>query len=506
MGCTDNKNQNNCVTSSDRSPFHSAKDATIAEAVKEDVTTVSVSSITTSSSSSYDTIPSGKEDKSSAANAITASEIQEKICAMLLDIEREQKQQEKQLNRQHYQGEVHDSRGLQKLKQQMEELQEMLPSLRLEPSHSSHETSSTTSSSTDHAAPGSSNSSNKIKSIFVRRDRNPSMITKKDGNPIHDIAQRAKSRRRQLHRENARISRKYGPESQSSETTRSQYHCHNHFTPIQSSHPQSGKMYWFVPGSHSHLFGSPFQPPPEAMTFESLPCDNNYPPSTPNHPGSECNAGETMNPPHRWKIHPHPALYTPWSSSPQPRIPNGRSTHSTPRSRNNPVARAPTSPHPPSQNLWQSAEAASPTPRHQYSPGSSPEPKIPDVVYPHSEQHVAFPAASPPFASLPPTLDSSTTDDPQSNHNHGPLTASRLASASPEDQKEMIGEQLYERISRSNPSLADRLTGILLESGDCYELLNLLESPEELLRDRVADVLRVLEGHQSPAVLRIGLE
>eukprot|EP00536_Pseudo-nitzschia_multiseries_P015559 jgi/Psemu1/292082/fgenesh1_pg.910_\ len=92
------------------------------------------------------------------------------------------------------------------------------------------------------------------------------------------------------------------------------------------------------------------------------------------------------------------------------------------------------------------------------------------------------------------------------SHNPGPLTASRLAFATPEAQKEMIGDQLYHQISYSNPALAGRITGIILESGDCYELLNLLESPEELLGDRVAEVLRVLEDHRSPPVIPVGME
>ena len=57
----------------------------------------------------------------------------------------------------------------------------------------------------------------------------------------------------------------------------------------------------------------------------------------------------------------------------------------------------------------------------------------------------------------------------------GALTASALASASPEMQKNMIGERLYPLIHQSQPELAGKITGMLLEM-DNSELLHLLES------------------------------
>uniref|UniRef100_A0A8D0EN29 PABC domain-containing protein n=1 Tax=Strix occidentalis caurina TaxID=311401 RepID=A0A8D0EN29_STROC len=60
-----------------------------------------------------------------------------------------------------------------------------------------------------------------------------------------------------------------------------------------------------------------------------------------------------------------------------------------------------------------------------------------------------------------------------------PLTASMLAAAPPQEQKQMIGERLYPLIHAMHPSLAGKITGMLLEI-DNSELLLLLESPDSL--------------------------
>jgi polyadenylate-binding protein len=77
----------------------------------------------------------------------------------------------------------------------------------------------------------------------------------------------------------------------------------------------------------------------------------------------------------------------------------------------------------------------------------------------------------------------------------GALTASALASASPEMQKNMIGERLYPLIHQSQPELAGKITGMLLEM-DNSELLHLLESPEAL-NAKISEALQVLEAHQT---------
>ena len=74
------------------------------------------------------------------------------------------------------------------------------------------------------------------------------------------------------------------------------------------------------------------------------------------------------------------------------------------------------------------------------------------------------------------------------------LTAAALASATPEMQKNMIGERWYPLIHQSQPDLAGKITGMLLEM-DNSELLHLLES-DEALNAKIGEALQVLEAHE----------
>ncbi|NXU48238.1 PABP4 protein, partial [Turnix velox] len=76
-----------------------------------------------------------------------------------------------------------------------------------------------------------------------------------------------------------------------------------------------------------------------------------------------------------------------------------------------------------------------------------------------------------------------------------PLTASMLASAPPQEQKQMLGERLFPLIQAMHPSLAGKITGMLLEI-DNSELLHMLESPESL-RSKVEEAVAVLQAHQA---------
>ena len=76
------------------------------------------------------------------------------------------------------------------------------------------------------------------------------------------------------------------------------------------------------------------------------------------------------------------------------------------------------------------------------------------------------------------------------------MTASSLAAAPPEQQKQLLGERLFPLISAVEPQLAGKITGMLLEM-DNGELLNLLESPEAL-NAKIMEAISVLQLHDAP--------
>ena len=59
------------------------------------------------------------------------------------------------------------------------------------------------------------------------------------------------------------------------------------------------------------------------------------------------------------------------------------------------------------------------------------------------------------------------------------LTSTMLATAPPQEQKQMLGERLFPLISSMHSDLAGKITGMLLEI-DNSELLHMLESKESL--------------------------
>eukprot|EP00928_Gymnodinium_smaydae_P043588 TRINITY_DN29170_c0_g1_i1.p1 TRINITY_DN29170_c0_g1~~TRINITY_DN29170_c0_g1_i1.p1 ORF type:complete len:198 (-),score=57.39 TRINITY_DN29170_c0_g1_i1:52-645(-) len=72
------------------------------------------------------------------------------------------------------------------------------------------------------------------------------------------------------------------------------------------------------------------------------------------------------------------------------------------------------------------------------------------------------------------------------------LNAAALAAAPPAVQKQMIGEKLYPMIAKTQPELAGKITGMMLEM-DNSELLILLES-EQQMKAKVDEAMRVLGG------------
>eukprot|EP00898_Chlorokybus_atmophyticus_P001406 jgi/Chlat1/2266/Chrsp17S08727 len=74
-----------------------------------------------------------------------------------------------------------------------------------------------------------------------------------------------------------------------------------------------------------------------------------------------------------------------------------------------------------------------------------------------------------------------------------PLTTAMLSAASPEQQKQMLGERLYPQVENMQPELAGKITGMLLEM-DNSELLLLLESTDALT-SKVDEAITVLRQH-----------
>lgn len=71
--------------------------------------------------------------------------------------------------------------------------------------------------------------------------------------------------------------------------------------------------------------------------------------------------------------------------------------------------------------------------------------------------------------------------------------SSLLANASPQQQKQMLGERLFPLVQQLQFNLAGKITGMLLEM-DNSELLLLLESPESLA-SKVDEAVQVLQQH-----------
>merc|ERR1719309_151203 len=78
-----------------------------------------------------------------------------------------------------------------------------------------------------------------------------------------------------------------------------------------------------------------------------------------------------------------------------------------------------------------------------------------------------------------------------------PLTASMLAAAPPQEQKQMLGERLFPLIQRMFPDLAGKITGMLLEI-DNAELVHMLED-QASLKGKVEEAVAVLQAHQGKA-------
>lgn len=82
-----------------------------------------------------------------------------------------------------------------------------------------------------------------------------------------------------------------------------------------------------------------------------------------------------------------------------------------------------------------------------------------------------------------------------------PLTASMLADANAQEQKQMLGERLFPVIHRWYPEMAGKITGMLLEI-DNSELLHMLEHHESL-KAKVEEAVAVLQAHHAKETLSV---
>jgi len=76
-----------------------------------------------------------------------------------------------------------------------------------------------------------------------------------------------------------------------------------------------------------------------------------------------------------------------------------------------------------------------------------------------------------------------------------PLTATMLAAAPPQEQKQMLGERLFPLIQNTHADLAGKITGMLLEI-DNSELLHMLEN-QQALKAKMEEAVAVLQAHQA---------
>lgn len=127
-------------------------------------------------------------------------------------------------------------------------------------------------------------------------------------------------------------------------------------------------------------------------------------------------------------------------------------------------------------------------------PNGVPRAPGPQTVPPQPRPNVSGPAPvpAPPLQQNQPVAAAPVQEVPT-------LTAAQLAAATPMEQKQMLGEVIYMRIVSTQPDLAGKITGMLLEM-DNNELLNLLEN-NDAMNGKVNEALAVLHEYSkaSPA-------
>ncbi|KAF5315514.1 hypothetical protein D9611_004746 [Ephemerocybe angulata] len=155
-----------------------------------------------------------------------------------------------------------------------------------------------------------------------------------------------------------------------------------------------------------------------------------------------------------------------------PRGPGGSPTHS-----NVPIPRA-SGPAPPANGARAAAPQGAPRAPAAGAPAAARAPAAPAAAAPRT------PAAAPARAAAPAADAAPASDLPTVN-------PTALAGATPMEAKQLLGEVLYVRIATTQPELAGKITGMLLEM-DNSELLHLLDTPDAL-NAKVNEALIVLQ-------------
>ncbi|KAF8328889.1 uncharacterized protein EI90DRAFT_3125627 [Cantharellus anzutake] len=119
-------------------------------------------------------------------------------------------------------------------------------------------------------------------------------------------------------------------------------------------------------------------------------------------------------------------------------------------------------------------------------PGATGGPAVPPAPRPGGPAVNGAPRPAGPAGSVPRNAPAGA---PQASV----LSNAALSTASPMDQKQMLGEVIYMRIHGNNPDLAGKITGMLLEM-DNSELLHLLED-NEAMDNKVNEAITVLNEY-----------
>lgn len=136
-----------------------------------------------------------------------------------------------------------------------------------------------------------------------------------------------------------------------------------------------------------------------------------------------------------------------------------------------------------------SVNGAGSGPRPTGPPGAALPTRPPPGTAPNSARPPQAPKSGPPTR---PALPAGQAPAPAAASDSG-LTAQMLASVSPMEQKQMLGEALYPKIAPAHSDLAGKITGMLLEM-DNNELLHLLDDPESL-NGKVNEAIAVLQEY-----------